>query len=268
MPRIYKGEKWEVQFRKQVRTIKDGLTASKNGRGPIKATQLILKDSKDSNKSISCWAKNLPWTKKDKDRNLKIIRDAINRMDQSINLSLKSAINLSAHHYDLAVLTQTQLTPNKQMKILSKQEWIKAEHQKAVQVHWDNLARIRNLDSKISTATRTIAFIQKSMDLIDVTKHDLQELSGFSEKEEKIFAKCDHTPYWDHDSNASIFAETYDIGIAQLHERQKQLCADVVRWQQEIDNHPFEASVEIMNRDGDETMLADKYDELYVKEAA
>ena len=58
MPRIYKGEKWEVQFRKQVRTIKDGLTASKNGRGPIKATQLILKDSKDSNKSISCWAKN------------------------------------------------------------------------------------------------------------------------------------------------------------------------------------------------------------------
>ena len=39
-----------------------------------------------------------------------------------------------------------------------------------------------------------------------------------------------------------------------------------MRWQQEIDNHPFEASVEIMNRDGDEAMLADKYDEIYAKE--
>ena len=51
-----------------------------------------------------------------------------------------------------------------------KQKWIKTEHDKAVQIHWDNLARIRDLDSKISKATRTIAFIQKSMDLLENTK--------------------------------------------------------------------------------------------------
>ena len=267
MPRIYKGEKWEVQFRKQVRTIKDGLTASKNGRGPIKATQLILKDSKDSNKSISCWAKNLPWTKKDKDRNLKIIRDAINRMDQSINLSLKSAINLSAHHYDLAVLTQTQPTPNKQMKTPNKQEWIKEEHQKAVQVHWDNLDRIRKLETKIKNQTRKIALIQKSIDLIENVKFGYEEMDHYTPDEQRIFAKCDHTPYWEHDENSRIFAGNYDVGVEELHIRQKQICAEVVKCQQEIDKHTFDESVAIMHRDGDEAMLADKYDELYVKEA-
>ena len=43
MPRTLKGEKWEVQYRRDVRLIKDGLTASPNGRGLIKATQLINK---------------------------------------------------------------------------------------------------------------------------------------------------------------------------------------------------------------------------------
>ena len=45
-----------------------------------------------------------------------------------------------------------------------KEKWIEAEHDKAVQIHWDNLARIRNLDSKIRQATRTISFIEKSID--------------------------------------------------------------------------------------------------------
>ena len=30
-----------------------------------------------------------------------------------------------------------------------KEKWIETEHQKAVQVHWDNLDRIKNLDSKM-----------------------------------------------------------------------------------------------------------------------
>ena len=44
MPCINKGLDWEIQFRKQVRRIRRGLTASKNGRGTIKSTQLVYKN--------------------------------------------------------------------------------------------------------------------------------------------------------------------------------------------------------------------------------
>jgi len=147
-----------------------------------------------------------------------------------------------------------------------KEKWIETEHQKAVQVHWDNLARIRDLDAKISSATRTIAFIQKSIDLLQKTVFEYEEIKHFSKKELKIFAKCDHTQYWEHDSNARMFAEDYGIGIAELHTRQKQLCVDVAKWQQEIDKHPFDASVAIMDKDGDKEMLAEKYEKLFTKE--
>ena len=149
-----------------------------------------------------------------------------------------------------------------------KEKWIETEHQKAVQVHWDNLARIRDLDAKISTATRTIAFIQKSINLLQQTLFEYEEIKHFSKKEEKIFAKCDHTQYWSHDSNARMFAEDYSVGIAELHTRQKQLCHDVVKWQQEIDKHPFDASVAIMHKDSDKKMLAEKYEKLFTKEVA
>ena len=152
------------------------------------------------------------------------------------------------------------------MTKLKKEKWIETEHQKAVQVHWDNLARIRDLDAKISSATSTIAFIQKSIDLLQKTVFEYEEIKHFSKKELKIFAKCDHTQYWEHDSNARMFAEDYGIGIAQLHIRQKQLCVDVVKWQQEIDKHPFDASVAIMDKDGDKEMLAEKYEKLFTKE--
>ena len=149
-----------------------------------------------------------------------------------------------------------------------KEQWIETEHQKAVQVHWDNLARIKDLDSKISTATRTIAFIQKSINLLQNTVFEYEEIKHFSKKEEKIFAKCDHTQYWEHDSNARMFAEDYEIGIEELHARQKQLCFDVYKWQQEIDKHPFDASVAIMHKDGDKNILSEKYDRLFSKEVA
>ena len=119
MPRIYKGQKWEVQYRRDVRSIRDGLTASKNGRGEIKATQLLLKNP-DSDKRIAvCWAKNLPWTKRDRKRNLKIIHDAINRMDKSPDLNLKDAISLSANEYDLSVLNENQPKQEKKMPIIT-----------------------------------------------------------------------------------------------------------------------------------------------------
>ena len=38
-----------------------------------------------------------------------------------------------------------------------KQKWIKAEHDKAVQIHWKNLDRIKDLDNKILNATTRIA---------------------------------------------------------------------------------------------------------------
>ena len=37
------------------------------------------------------------------------------------------------------------------MKAPNKQEWIKEEHQKAVQVHWDNIDRIKKLKDEQST---------------------------------------------------------------------------------------------------------------------
>ena len=119
MPRTLKGEKWEVKYRREVRSIKDGLTASPNGRGLIKATQLIIKDF---DKSTVVWCKDLPWTKKDKDRNLEIIRDAFNRTKDSINLSLKSAISLSAIHYDLRILNQKQVKLQKEIECEMNQE--------------------------------------------------------------------------------------------------------------------------------------------------
>ena len=51
-----------------------------------------------------------------------------------------------------------------------------------------------------------------------------------------------------------------------IRDEQKKLAVEIADLQKQIDNHLFEASLEIMHRDGDEAMLADKYDELYVKE--
>ena len=71
MPCINKGLDWEIQFRKQVRRIRRGLTASKNGRGTIKHTQLIYKHS---DKPFCICTKHLPWTRSNRKRNLKIIQ--------------------------------------------------------------------------------------------------------------------------------------------------------------------------------------------------
>tara|TARA_R100000234_G_C4876660_1_gene125549 strand:+ start:38 stop:529 length:492 start_codon:yes stop_codon:yes gene_type:complete len=148
-----------------------------------------------------------------------------------------------------------------------KQKWIKTEHDKAVQIHWDNLRRIKNLDSKIRKATRTISFIEKSINLLEKTKFEYEEIKNFSIEELKIFAECEHSQYWEHDSNARMFAETYDIGIEHLHIRQKELCFDVYKWQKEIDKNSFDTSVEIMHKDSDEKMLSKKYDRLFNKKA-
>ena len=121
MPRIYKGQKWEVQYRRDVRSIKDGLTASGNGKGLVKSTQLMLKDSNNPSKSIVVCTKDLPWTKKDRSRNLEIIKNAFNLMDESTNLDFKKAIDLSANKYDLSILNKTHSKLNKTMQLTETQ---------------------------------------------------------------------------------------------------------------------------------------------------
>ena len=146
-----------------------------------------------------------------------------------------------------------------------KQKWIKAEHDKAVQIHWKNLDRIKDLDNKILNATTRIATLEKSIQLIEKEIFEYEEVKHYSKKEEKIFAKCDHTQLWNHDSNARQWSESYLAGVSALRDKQKQLCFDVYKWQQEIDKHPFDASVAIMERDRDEKMLSRKYDRLFNK---
>ena len=114
----------------------------------------------------------------------------------------------------------------------NKQEWIKEEHQKAVQVHWDNIDRIKNLEEKISTKLYRIFYFH----------HSYAKL----ERQEKF--------------------DKYDLGMDLIRDEQKKLALQIADLQKEIDVNPFDKSVAIMHRDGDEAMLADKYDELYVKE--
>jgi len=155
---------------------------------------------------------------------------------------------------------------NNTKKIPSKKEWIEVEHQKHVQIHWDNIARIKPLQENIDGAIRSIALIEKSKSLLEATIFEYEELKHFSKKEEKIFAKCDHRPYWDHDSNARGFAEDYLVGISELKERQKQLCLDVAKWQSEIDTHTWDDSVKIMHDNTDKEKLEEAYYKLYPSE--
>ena len=112
MPRIYKGEPWEVKYRKDVRSIADGLTASKNGRGPIKATQLIWStnwvDPEAPVEGVTlmflAWSKDLPWLKKSVKRNLEIIKKSVQEMKDNHKLNFKEVIEKNAHNYDLMYL--------------------------------------------------------------------------------------------------------------------------------------------------------------------
>jgi len=122
------------------------------------------------------------------------------------------------------------------MKAPNKQEWIKEEHQKAVQVHWDNIDRIKKLKDEQSTKIYRIHSYQRT---INTLQDEFQ-------------------PDYDHGK--------HELSEELIREEQLKHCIEVVDLQKQIDKHPFEASLKIMNRDGDEDMLADKYDELYVKE--
>jgi len=143
-----------------------------------------------------------------------------------------------------------------------KKAWIKEQHDKAVQIHHDNIARIRPLNEKIQGAIRQIANIQPAINALNHVMMELRE-NDFSKKEEKIFARCDNTCYWGRgEANSYDFASNYDLGVSELEDRQKQLAIDVAKWQKEIDTNSWDNSCETMQRDSDEEMLAEKYDKL------
>lgn len=116
MPRIYKGEPWEVKYRAEVRSITEGLTASRNGRGPIKATQLMWstnwvypeEEVEGVTMLLLAWSKDLPWLKKSVKRNLEIIKKSVQEMKENHELNFKEVIKRNAHNYDLAYLANKQ----------------------------------------------------------------------------------------------------------------------------------------------------------------
>ena len=122
------------------------------------------------------------------------------------------------------------MNETKPMNESKKEKWIKAEHDKAVQIHWDNLDRIRKLKDEQSTKIYRIYSYQISHNKLD--------------KKAK---------------------EKYDIGLEAIREQQLKHCIEVAELQKEIDKNPFEKSVETMRKNSNEEMLSKKYDRLFNK---
>ena len=113
-----------------------------------------------------------------------------------------------------------------------KEKWIKTEHQKAVQVHWDNLARIRNLHEKQTTKIYRIYSYQISKE------------------------KLESDDYEDG---------KHELSMELIQKEQLNHCIEVADLQKEIDKNPFEKSVETMRKNSDKEMLSKKYDRLFNK---
>ena len=113
-----------------------------------------------------------------------------------------------------------------------KQKWIKAEHDKAVQIHWDNLARIRKLKEEQSTKIYRIYSYQ-------ITNEKLEDI-------------CDED-------------NEHELAFDLIKEQQLKHCIEVADLQKQIDKNPFEKSVQVMRKNSNEEMLSRKYDRLFNK---
>ena len=111
-----------------------------------------------------------------------------------------------------------------------KQKWIKAEHDKAVQIHWDNIDRIKKLKDEQSTKIYRIYSYQISYNKL---------------------------------SNQA--KEKYDLSIELIREQQLKHCIEVANLQKQIDKNPFDKSVQVMRKNSNEEMLSKKYDRLFKK---
>ena len=113
-----------------------------------------------------------------------------------------------------------------------KEKWIKTEHQKAVQIHWDNISRIKKLKDEQSTKIYRIYSYQMTNNLID--REDYED-------------------------------GKHELSTELIQREQLKHCIEVAELQKEIDKNPFEKSIETMRKNSDEEMLSKKYDRLFNK---
>ena len=111
-----------------------------------------------------------------------------------------------------------------------KEKWIKAEHDKAVQIHWDNIDRIKKLKDEQSTKIYRIYSYQ-------IGRNKLMNQAK----------------------------DKYELSIESIRKQQLEHCIEVAELQKEIDKNPFEKSVETMRKNSNEEMLSKKYDRLFNK---
>jgi len=113
-----------------------------------------------------------------------------------------------------------------------KEKWIKTEHDKAVQIHWDNLSRIRKLKEDQDYKLYRIYSYQITYNTLE--QEDYEE-------------------------------EKHGLSIELIKKEQLKHCIEVADLQKQIDKNPFEKSVEIMRKNSNEEMLSKKYDRLFSK---
>ena len=113
-----------------------------------------------------------------------------------------------------------------------KQKWIKAEHDKAVEIHWDNIDRIKKLKDQQSTKIYRIYSYQ-------ITNNTLEEEDYEDGK--------------------------HELSMELVRKEQLKHCIEVADLQKQIDKNPFEKSVQIMRKNSNEEMLSRKYDRLFKK---
>ena len=113
-----------------------------------------------------------------------------------------------------------------------KQKWIKAEHDKAVQIHWDNIDRIKKLKDEQSTKIYRIYSYQITNNLL----------------EEEDYEDGKH-----------------ELSIELIQKEQLKHCIEVANLQKQIDKNPFDKSVQVMRKNSNEEMLSRKYDRLFNK---
>ena len=124
------------------------------------------------------------------------------------------------------------MNETKPMNESKKEKWIKTEHDKAVQIHWDNIDRIKKLKDQQSTKIYRIYSYQITNNLLD--QEDYED-------------------------------GKHELSTELIKKEQLKHCIEVAELQKEIDKNPFEKSVETMRKNSNEEMLSKKYDRLFNK---
>ena len=111
-----------------------------------------------------------------------------------------------------------------------KEKWIKAEYDKAVQIHWDNIERIKKLKDQQSTKIYRIYSYQIG-----------------------------------HNKLNDQAKDKYELSMESIRKQQLKHCLEVADLQKEIDKNSFQKSLETMKKNSNEEMLFKKYDRLFNK---